>query len=59
MIAKLKERHLYFYTCSKCGVVNRCSFKRSVARGEVCRKCRNHPVNENQMSLIPNMVIQS
>lgn len=46
-----KERRLYFYTCSKCGSENRCSFKRTKARKGICRKCRKNAVNENQIPL--------
>lgn len=51
MIKKYKERRLYFYTCSKCGKENRCSFKRSKAKHAICRKCKKVELNKDQMPL--------
>lgn len=48
-----KERHLYFFTCSKCGTVNRSSFKRAKAKKAICRKCRRHTMDKNQLTFIP------
>lgn len=46
-----KERHVYGFTCAKCGH-RRQSFRRARARKEVCRLCRPHKaVPDNQMSM--------
>lgn len=48
---KYKERRLYFYTCTKCGSTNRCSFKRAKAKHAICRKCRKQEVNKDQLAM--------
>lgn len=52
-----KERRLYFYTCSKCGGTNRCSFKRAKAKKAVCRKCKRLAINKNQIPLFPDVKV--
>ena len=50
-----KERHIYYFTCSKCGN-KRQSFKRSRARKEICKKCRGQQVPENQSSIFDILI---
>lgn len=46
-----RERHLYYFKCSDCGVRNRHSFKRTNQRKGICRKCRRSKVDPNQIPL--------
>ena len=49
---KYTERRLYFFTCDKCGRINAQSFKRRKVKTGLCRPCRKHEVDKNQLSLI-------
>lgn len=49
-----KERHIYYFHCKTCpNGPRRQSFKRAVARRELCRKCRSSKgkVSKNQLVL--------
>ena len=52
------ERHVYYYICKVC-LHRRYSFKKSIQKLEVCRKCRQKPENTGQLNwLDENTLVQ-
>lgn len=51
----VKERHIWYFKCSKCGKSRRVSVKKKKAVDGICAKCRKNAVNKNQLPL-PDMI---
>jgi hypothetical protein len=53
---KLKERRIWFYTCTVCGKARRQSHKKQKARDAICKVCLKAKVPDNQASLFDNSI---